>query len=601
MFSLKKCLGDPVKIRQWNTFGLPTDELSIQNGLFVEWGRRWPLMIDPQSQANRWIKAMGKSRKLRVVKLTQGDFLRTLENCIRVGQPVLMENVEESLDPSLEPLLLKQTYKKGGRLVLRLGDSDVDYVEDFKFYLTSKLPNPHYAPATQVKVTIVNFTVTQKGLENQLLAQVVALERPDLEEQAASLTMQINDGQNEVYNLEGTILKLLSEAGDDMLDDDVLINTLDNAKKTSNEISAQVKEAEATGKLIEETRELYRPAACRGSVLYFAVADMGKIDYMYQYSLQYFSKLFCFNIQNSEANADVGIRVETIIKVITVEIFLNICRGLFERDKILFASVIAFSVLRNSEQILPTEWSYFISGSGILDYAGLPEWTGGAWLFTKPAIPAAAEKTKDQLEAKRIFDLIDTSKDGLVSLEELMLYLLDQGMEAEEISDLFQGLDEDHDGVLTLEEWEKGFSAYKAGMDKNGVRMLVCYVCGGQHGIASLLIHQKQCLANYEKCNGHPFAGPPPELPVPGPDAKMSEVVAYNAQAQALYSGTMPKCASCGRKFATQAKVDQHSKTCKGGTSAQFLQKGSGGGGGVKGKVASMGGGGEKPTSSYDP
>jgi len=382
-FSLKKCLGDPVKIRQWNTFGLPTDELSIQNGLFVEWGRRWPLMIDPQSQANRWIKAMEKSRKLRVVKLTQGDFLRTLENCIRVGQPVLMENVEESLDPSLEPLLLKQTYKKGGRLVLRLGDSDVDYVEDFKFYLTSKLPNPHYAPATQVKVTIVNFTVTQKGLENQLLAQVVALERPDLEEQAASLTMQINDGQNEVYNLEGTILKLLSEAGDDMLDDDVLINTLDNAKKTSNEISAQVKEAEATGKLIEETRELYRPAACRGSVLYFAVADMGKIDYMYQYSLQYFSKLFCFNIQNSEANADVGIRVETIIKVITVEIFLNICRGLFERDKILFASVIAFSVLRNSEQILPTEWSYFISGSGILDYAGLPEWTGGAWLFTK--------------------------------------------------------------------------------------------------------------------------------------------------------------------------------------------------------------------------
>ena len=217
-----------------------------------------------------------------------------------------------------------------------------------------------------------------------------------------------------------------------------------------------------------------------------------------------------------------------------------------------------------------------------------------------PPKPAAAEKTKDQLEAKRIFDLIDTSKDGLVSLEELMLYLLDQGMEVDEISELFQGLDEDHDGVLTLEEWEKGFAAYKAGMDKTGVRMLVCYVCGGQHGIASLLIHQKQCLANYEKCNGHPFAGPPPELPVPGQNAKMAEVIAYNAQAQALYSGTMPACPSCGRKFATQAKVDQHSKTCKGGTSAQFLQKGSGGGGGVKGKVAVMAGGGTEWHSADD-
>jgi dynein heavy chain len=382
-FSLKSCLADPVKVRQWNTFGLPTDELSVQNGLFVEWGRRWPLMIDPQSQANRWIKAMEKRRKLRVVKLTQGDFLRTLENCIRVGQPVLMENVEETLDPSLEPLLLKQTYKKGGRLVLRLGDSDVDYVEDFKFYLTSKLPNPHYAPATQVKVTIVNFTVTQKGLENQLLASVVALERPDLEEQAASLTMQINDGQNQIYELEGKILKLLSEAGDDMLDDDVLINTLDDAKKTSNEIAAQVAEAETTGKMIEETRELYRPAACRGSVLYFAVADMGNIDYMYQYSLQYFSKLFAFNIQNSEANADVAIRVETIINVCTVEIFLNICRGLFEKDKILFAAVIAFSVMRNSGEIAPSEWGYFISGSGLLDFSSIPEWPGGNWLLHK--------------------------------------------------------------------------------------------------------------------------------------------------------------------------------------------------------------------------
>ena len=173
-------------------------------------------------------------------------------------------------------------------------------------------------------------------------------------------------------------------------------------------------------------------------------------------------------------------------------------------------------------------------------------------------------------------------------------------MEVDEISELFQGLDEDHDGVLTLEEWEKGFAAYKAGMDKTGVRMLVCYVCGGQHGIASLLIHQKQCLANYEKCNGHPFAGPPPELPVPGQNAKMAEVIAYNAQAQALYSGTMPACPSCGRKFATQAKVDQHSKTCKGGTSAQFLQKGSGGGGGVKGKVAVMAGGGTEWHSADD-
>ena len=70
-------------------------------------------MIDPQGQANKWVKNMERESGLRVVKLTQSDYVRTLENCIQFGTPVLIENVGEELDPSLEPLLLKQTFKQG--------------------------------------------------------------------------------------------------------------------------------------------------------------------------------------------------------------------------------------------------------------------------------------------------------------------------------------------------------------------------------------------------------------------------------------------------------------------------------------------------------
>ena len=70
-------------------------------------------MIDPQGQANKWVKNMERENSLRVVKLTQADYVRTLENCIQFGTPVLIENVGEELDPSLEPLLLKQTFKQG--------------------------------------------------------------------------------------------------------------------------------------------------------------------------------------------------------------------------------------------------------------------------------------------------------------------------------------------------------------------------------------------------------------------------------------------------------------------------------------------------------
>ena len=117
----------PVQIREWGIYGLPMDTLSIENAIFVTRSRRWPLMIDPQAQANRWVKNMEKAHKLRIIKLTQGDFLRVLEQSIRVGIPVLLENVLEKLDPSLDPILLKQTYKSQGRLLIRLGDTDVDY------------------------------------------------------------------------------------------------------------------------------------------------------------------------------------------------------------------------------------------------------------------------------------------------------------------------------------------------------------------------------------------------------------------------------------------------------------------------------------------
>ncbi|RKP19583.1 hypothetical protein ROZALSC1DRAFT_28837, partial [Rozella allomycis CSF55] len=110
-FSLGKVLGDAIQIKSWIMAGLPTDQFSVDNAIIVQNARRWPLMIDPQGQANKWIKNMEKSNGLQVIKLTDGDYMRTLENAIQFGIPVLLENVKEEIDPVLEPLLQKSTFK----------------------------------------------------------------------------------------------------------------------------------------------------------------------------------------------------------------------------------------------------------------------------------------------------------------------------------------------------------------------------------------------------------------------------------------------------------------------------------------------------------
>ena len=66
-FSLNAILGEPVKVRDWLLAGLPNDSLSIDNAIVVANARRWPLMIDPQGQANKWIKNLERSSNLQVI------------------------------------------------------------------------------------------------------------------------------------------------------------------------------------------------------------------------------------------------------------------------------------------------------------------------------------------------------------------------------------------------------------------------------------------------------------------------------------------------------------------------------------------------------
>ena len=141
-------------------------------------------------QANKWVKNMERENNLQVIKLTDSDYMRTLENAIQFGAPVLLENVKEELDPTLEPLLQKQTFKSGGSICIRLGDNTIEYSPSFRLYITTKLRNPHYLPELQTKVSLLNFMITPEGLEDQLLGIVVTKEKPELEEEKNSLILQ---------------------------------------------------------------------------------------------------------------------------------------------------------------------------------------------------------------------------------------------------------------------------------------------------------------------------------------------------------------------------------------------------------------------------
>ncbi|KAL4466850.1 hypothetical protein ABPG74_010447 [Tetrahymena malaccensis] len=365
-YVLENVLGDPVEIRNWNAKGLPSDSVSINNGILVHSCRNYPLLIDPQLQASKWIKNLNSESNMMCTKMSDEKLFQTLEVCIRMGQPLMIEDMEDTLDTILEPLLLKQFTINNRRKMIKVGDADVEFDNNFKLYIQTKSPNPNFLPEIFIRVTVINFTVTELGLEEQLLGDVVRKEMPEVELTKNELIISIAQGKTQLKKNEDRILELLTSSKGMILDDVELIENLKLSKKTSEIVKEKITEAEEKKVEIEEARSQYKPVAQRGSYLYFVIADLALIDPMYQFSLAYFSRLFNLIIENSEKSPEINQRVDILINSITQTIFLNVCRGLFNDHKRIFSFLVSATIQQRSGIITKQEWNLFCRGAPIL-------------------------------------------------------------------------------------------------------------------------------------------------------------------------------------------------------------------------------------------
>jgi len=359
-FTLQGCIGDPVKMRQWVIDCLPNDSLSIDNAIILDNSRRWPLMIDPQNQANKWVKKTWGDA-LKVLRLNM-NYVRELENAIVFGNPVLLENIEEVLDAILDPVLQKATFKQGTLLMVRLGDSTIEWSKDFKLYITTKLPNPHFPPEICVAVGILNFMATLDGLQDQMLGIVVAAEEPETEQKRVNLVLDSARAKAQLKELEDKILALLSSASGDILDDEELIETLSNSKVMGTKIEEQVKQQEITAQQIAEVRQVYKYHALRCAALYFIIGDLCTIDPMYQFSLDWFIIMFNKSIDMAEAKDSKDERFAELFRSFISLLFVMVCRGLFEKDKLLYAVMLTFKCQEMEKELKLNEVMALLTG-----------------------------------------------------------------------------------------------------------------------------------------------------------------------------------------------------------------------------------------------
>lgn len=335
-FDLRKFLSTESEQLVWKGEGLPSDNLSMENALVILQGQQCPFLVDPSQRATEWLKNHLKESRLEVINQQDSNFTTALELAVRFGKTLIIQEVD-GVEPLLFPLLRKDLVNQGPRFVVQLGDKTIDYNESFRLFLATRNPLPEIPPDAASIITKVNFTTTRAGLSSQLLAATIQNEKPELEQRKTELLKTEEDMKVQLSTLEDSLLQELATAEGNILENKVLLDSLNQTKAKSSTITESLSESMELQSSLDKERDSYLPLSKFGSTLFFVISNLSKLNNMYRISLASFLRLFCRALQNRQDLGNVELRIRTLTTTLQSLVYEYVCRSLFKADRLMFA------------------------------------------------------------------------------------------------------------------------------------------------------------------------------------------------------------------------------------------------------------------------
>lgn len=328
---------------KWSEDGLPVDELCSENAIIMQRYNRYPLIIDPSGQVTEFLQNESRERRLTVTSFLDDSFIKQLESSLRFGNPLLIQDAEH-FDPVLNHVLNKEYQKTGGRVLIQLGKQKIDFSPSFKLYLSTRDPSATFAPDICSRTTFVNFTVTQSSLRSQSLNEVLKSERPDVDQRRMNLIKMQGEFSTHLRVLEKRLLQALNQSRGNILDDDIVLETLETLKKEAAEISQKIVETEGVMAEVDSITLQYNVIARSCSAVFTLLDQLHHLDHFYQFSLQYFVDIFMSVLHdnpNLQSLRDHSARGKIILRDLFVRIFQRTSLSLLQKDKITLGILLA--------------------------------------------------------------------------------------------------------------------------------------------------------------------------------------------------------------------------------------------------------------------
>ena len=327
---------------RWQENTLPVDDLCTENAIILKRFNRYPLIIDPSGRATEFLRNESKERRLTVTSFLDDSFIKQLESSLRFGNPILIQDAEH-LDPVLNHVLNKEYQKTGGRVLIQLGKQEIDFSPAFRLYMSTRDPSAMFPPDICSRTTFVNFTVTRSSLQTQTLNDVLKSERPDIDKRRTNLVKMQGEFSTHLRGLEKRLLQALNQSRGNILDDDVVIETLETLKKESADISKKVAETDGVMAEVETISHQYNTIAHACSSIFAILEQLHHLNHFYQFSLQYFIDIFDAVLHDNPNLREVknySGRGMVILQDLFVNTYRRTSLSLLQKDRVTFATLL---------------------------------------------------------------------------------------------------------------------------------------------------------------------------------------------------------------------------------------------------------------------
>ncbi|CAJ0934299.1 unnamed protein product, partial [Mesorhabditis belari] len=399
----------------WNRNGLPVDDLCSENAIMLHRFNRYPLIIDPSGQSIDFVMKQFEGKNIQKTSFLDEGFRKNLESALRFGNSLLVQDVE-SYDPILNPVLNREIKRAGGRILITIGDQDIDLSPSFQIFLFTRDPSVEFPPDVCSRVTFVNFTVTSSSLSSQCLNQVLRSERPDVDKKRSDLLKLQGEFAVRLRQLEKALLTALNESKGKILDDNSVIATLENLKTEANEVQKKAAETDKVMAEVETVSNQYARLASACSQIYHTLQQLNEVHFLYQFSLDFLMDIFTTTLKTAELQSlqDYTQRLHLITQTLFETVFGRVSCGMLHADKSMLALLLLrIFVKTGGETAYDMQWNHLLGRNELFAQAKTNEKKPSGLEFLNADQISTIIKLTKVSSFEKIFEKIASKKEDV--------------------------------------------------------------------------------------------------------------------------------------------------------------------------------------------